>query len=84
MCISSIIHQNHIICVLYQSSYDIFVKCHYSLCITVNVDIFASINLHGFIKFGYFACIKIRVLSATGYLDYHKSNFRGEHIFVDI
>ena len=52
--------------------------------ITVNVDIFACINFRGFMKIGNFACIKIRVLCVNGSLGYHKSNFRGAHIFADI
>ena len=41
----------------------------------MNVDIFACINFHGFMKMGNFACIKIRVLSIVGSLDYYKSYF---------
>ena len=52
--------------------------------LTVNVDIFACISFRGFMKMDNFACIKIRVLSITGSLDYHKSNFRGVYIFADI
>ena len=51
---------------------------------TVNVDIFACINFHEFAKMGNFACIEIRVLSATGSIGYYKSNFRGVHIFPHI
>ena len=32
----------------------------------MNVVIFACINFHGFMKLGYFACIKIRVLCIIG------------------
>ena len=35
---------------------------------TVNVDIFACIHFRGFMKTGNLACIKIRVLSKTGYI----------------
>ena len=51
---------------------------------TVNVDIFACINLRGFMKMGYFACIRIRVLRIISSLGYYKNNFRGLHIFADI
>ena len=54
------------------------------LPITVNVDIFACINVHESMKMENFACIKIRVLSITGSLGYFKSNFQGVHSFVDI
>ena len=49
----------------------------------MNVDNFVCINFHGFMKMVNFACIKIRVLSITGSLDYYKSNFRG-YIFSRI
>ena len=51
---------------------------------TVNVVIFACINFRGFAKIGNFACIKIHVLSETASIGYHKSNFRGVHIFAHI
>ena len=41
----------------------------------VNVDIFGCKNVCGFAKIGNFACIKIRVLSATASIGYYKSNF---------
>ena len=50
----------------------------------MNVDIFVCINIRGFMKMGNFACINIRVLCVIGSLGYHKHNFRGVHIFVDI
>ena len=51
---------------------------------TVNVDISACIDFRGFMKMVHFACIKIRVLNIICSLGYHKSNFRGAHIFADI
>ena len=50
----------------------------------MNVDIFACINIRGFVKMGNFACIKIHVLNIIGSLGFHKSNFRGVHIFADV
>ena len=45
------------------------------LSYTVNVDIFACINFHGFMKMGSFAFIKICVLIIIGSLSYYKSIF---------
>ena len=50
---------------------------------TVNVDIFACINFRGIMKMGNFARIKIRILSITGSIGYHKSYFRSIYIFAD-
>ena len=50
----------------------------------VNVDIFACINVRGFMKMGNFACIKISVLCMIGSLGLYKCNFLGVHIFGDI
>ena len=49
-----------------------------------NVDIFACINFRGFMKFGNFACIKIRVLCIIGSIGYNKRNFRGVHIQFEL
>ena len=51
---------------------------------TVNVDIFACINLRGFVKMGNFAWIKIRVFSTNDSLGYYDSNFHSVYIFADI
>ena len=50
---------------------------------TVNVDIFACINFHRFMKMGNFACIKIPVFDANDSLGYNDSNFHSVYIFVD-
>ena len=54
------------------------------LQVTVNVDIFAGINFHGFLKMGNIACIKIHVFSTSGSLGYHTCNFHSTYIFADI
>ena len=48
---------------------------------TVNVDIFACINIQEFMKVGNFVCIKICVLSITVSLWYKKVIFNG-YIFL--
>ena len=50
----------------------------------MNVNIFACIHFHGFMKMGNFARIKICVLYTIGSLGLYESNFRGVHIFADI
>ena len=77
---------NHAITLsLYSTSFPLRVGCEiYIYIYTVNGNIFACINVHGFMKMGNFACIKIRVLCEIGSLGYYKSNFRGVHIFADI
>ena len=61
-----------------------FSKCDYTFQCTKelktnieNVDIFACIHFRKFIKTGNFACIKIHVLGATGFLGYNRGFFEG-------
>ena len=51
---------------------------------TVNVDISTCINFREFMKTVHFACIKICVLSITGSLCCHKSNFHCVYIIAHI
>ena len=51
---------------------------------TVNIDIFACTNFHGFIKMVNFVCIKILVFSTNDSLGHNDSNFHSVYIFADI
>ena len=51
---------------------------------TVNVDIFACINVCGFMKMGKFTRIIIHILGITGSIGYFKSIFHSVYTFVDI